>query len=733
MHDFKQKQPRRFVFGPLDRIVIRGREYRWISTDEFGHVLTPVLGMQPLSEGFSHAELDELAERGELQHDIRFYDEAKALTRLKNGGALSLFDLSPKEQKTVLRRQEILDLIQQQENTDADFVRTDACLKEALQRVAVTLLERNQARAAEDKPERCDQTFEMSKMPSPRTVRRWWKEYEGSGFDVMSLREGHHRSGNPYSNLDPEVVNLIDKHATGWADRRRPSMAGQFDKLATEIREINKSRGTAEQLSVPAKGTFRKAIKSIPVFEAYAARSGIEAARRRFAVVGTGLESVRAFQRLVMDGHKVQLSTIAVKMGDWDGLSREEKRKAERERLVLHLSICAATRCISGIRFSPTENKETAKGVLRMSVSDKAAYAKAAGCKSDWPMTARPGSVHTDTGSAWIATEFRACVADLRATLETAAVGIPQMRGHGERVLGTLDRGLLPLFSGRTFANVVDKGDYDSEAEASLFSENIGSIFVRYIVDKYHHTPHAGLNGMTPYDKWHELVEKYGVLPPPSADELRNVFGPRIERALDQRGIRVAGIHYQSPRLQEYRRKVGDTKVSVKFDPENLGKISVWIDEGWLSVPALGGSFAGVHLDLWAEAMRDLRRRNLVKANLSQHIVDAALRDLASMGNLAIARADVSAPTLTAADLERYEHELLYGFDIVGSDNSAPGPVTPNHDENGNRDRFANAIPIADRPSEANSDASAGETVPPPAAADKPAVRTRKPNLKLED
>ncbi|WP_316224521.1 Mu transposase C-terminal domain-containing protein [Bradyrhizobium sp. SZCCHNR2031] len=734
MYAFKQSPPRRFAFGPLDRIIIRAREYRWVSSDEYGHALTPVLGIgQPISESFSHQELDEIARKDQLQHDVRFYDEAKAMTRLKNGGAISLFDLAPKDQKKLLERQEILDLVRQQEVTDPNFVRTDQYLKKVLRTICITLFERNQARAAEDKQERCDQTFEMSKLPSPRTLRRWWKAYEDSGFDVMALRDGHHRSGNPYSSLNTEVLQLIDKHAAGWADRRRPTMAGQYEKLATEIRDINAKRGANEQLSIPAKGTFRKAIHAIPAFDAYAGRHGIEAAKRKFAVVARGMEAVRPFQRLVMDGHKTQLSTIAVKMREWDVLSPEAKRKAARERLMLHLSICAATRCVTGIRFSPTENKETAIALLRMSVSDKTQYARAAGCKSDWPMTARPGSVHTDTGNAWISTEFRGCVADLRATFETAPVGLPQMRGHVERPFGTFDRGLLPHFSGRTFGSIDEKGDYDPAAEASLFSENLGFVFVRYIVDKYHHTPHAGLNGMTPYDKWGELVERYGILPPPSSDELRNVFGPRIERALDHRGVRVAGIHYQSPRLQEYRRKVGDTNVAVKFDPENLGKISVWVDAGWLTVPAVLGSFAGVHLDHWTEAVRDLRRRNLVKSALSQHFVDGAIRDIASMGRLAMAHASVSATTSTAKDLERTERELLYGFDIFPPDDNAAGLVTANYDVHGNRDRFANAVPITDLPNDVGPDALPEEAVAPPAAVDKPTARDRKPNIKLED
>ncbi|QRI72609.1 DDE-type integrase/transposase/recombinase [Bradyrhizobium sp. PSBB068] len=734
MYAFKKKA-RRFVFGPLDRIIVKGREYRWLETDEHGHVLTPVSGVgQPVSEGFTHEELDELAEHDEMQHEIGYYEQARANTRLRNGGMTSLFHLSPEERKKALDKQEMLDLLLRREATDPTFVRTDKTIGEAMVTIYGTICARNIARAAEDKTPRCDQEFTMSKPPSARTVRRWLKAYEDGGLDPMALRDGHHRSGNVYSSLDPEIVALMEKHANGWADNRRPTMALQYLKLSVEIRELNAKREQrgVPPLAIPAKATFCRVIKKIPAFDAYAGRHGIAAAKRKFNIVGGGLESVRAFQRLIMDGWRTQLSTIAIKIGDWDAMSTKEKKDADRERLVLHGSLCAASRCFTGFRLSKTENKEAAGAALRMSVSDKSKYALAAGCKSDWPMAARPGSVHTDTGSAWIAEEFRASVADLRATLETAPVGVPQMRGHAERSFGTLDRGMLPFFSGRTFENVTAKGDYDPGAQASMFSDNVGFAFVRYIVDKYHHTPHSALGGMTPYDKWHELVDKYGILPPPGRDELRNIFGPRIERALDHRGVRVAGIHYQSPKLQEYRRKVGDAVVAAKFDPEDLGRVSIWVDEGWLSVPAMRGNFDGVHLEVWTEAMKDLRRRNLVKAGLSQHYVDDAIRAISAMGNLAMARANIAAPTITAEDLARHERELLYGFDIVGND-APDGPVTANRDSDGNRDRFANATPILDRPvSSGETNASDNDATTPPPAGNTPTVRTRKTNTKLE-
>ena len=62
------------------------REYRWISSDASGHVLSPILGTgEPIAESFSHEDLDEIAEKGELGHEPSYYEESRALTRLKTG------------------------------------------------------------------------------------------------------------------------------------------------------------------------------------------------------------------------------------------------------------------------------------------------------------------------------------------------------------------------------------------------------------------------------------------------------------------------------------------------------------------------------------------------------------------------------------------------------------------------------------------------------------------------
>ena len=142
-------------------------------------------------------------------------------------------------------------------------------------------------------------------------------------------------------------------------------------------------------------------------------------------------------------------------------------------------------------------------------------------------------------------------VADLGATYEAPPAGVPKLRSRIERLFRTFGQQLAPMLIGRTFGNPVERGDYPSEQWASLTDDELAQIFTLFIVDIYHNTPHAGLKGETPANAWKRLSAEQGVTPPPDANHRRAVFGIPIARKLDRHGVRVFGINYTCPKLQE--------------------------------------------------------------------------------------------------------------------------------------------------------------------------------------
>jgi len=272
------------------------------------------------------------------------------------------------------------------------------------------------------------------------------------------------------------------------------------------------------------------------------------------------------------------------------------------------------------------------------------------------------GLISPDAGSSFIEEQFRACTADLKAVYENAPAGLSHLRGHIERLFGTMHTCLIPHFTGRTFCNVVDKGEYESENRASLFSSQLPEIFVRWVVDVYHHSEHAGLGGETPYHAWQRLTAQYGVDAPPNAHQRREIFGLDVERSLDQRGVRVAGIYYQSPEIQSLRGEVGDTRVRVRFDPADVGHVSVWTGQAWQTVPSVRDIVRGITLDHWLAAVRDLKRRHAANARTSEHIVLAAIRAIAAISDGAKCRASITATRPMAVELDRTETGSCWGL-----------------------------------------------------------------------
>src|SRR3546814_4107563 len=119
------------------------------------------------------------------------------------------------------------------------------------------------------------------------------------------------------------------------------------------------------------------------------------------------------------------------------------------------------------------------------------------------------------------------------------------MRGRIERVFGTIHTQLLSWFDGRTFENVVARGDYPAEARASLLVEELNRVLIRYVVDYYHNHPHEGLGGEPPRNCWNRLVGRYGVKPPPPSHWKRHIFGIRAERIIGNLGLLYLGLRFQ--------------------------------------------------------------------------------------------------------------------------------------------------------------------------------------------
>lgn len=658
----------KIIIHPHDRITLKHVERRVAERTALGYVLSRDYGDVELRDELTHKQIKELIDAGEMSIDRNWYESGRASARLL-AGVNTLADLPPEEVFELRRREYYVTNFLKREAADKTVKRTDESIKDAIAKIEA-------ARPKMEAPCNRPNPDQWPKPPSARSFRRWLKQYENHGANTLALRNKYRFCGNRISQIDPEMYRVLVKFAVSYCSETRPTVNLVYKKMQAEVAAMNDEREANDlpRYTCPGKDTLARKIKSLNQFEVYASRFGIASARTKFAMVSGGLDVTRPLQHVQIDEWTIQLHTIATALGLDEVLTEDDRKYLEKQRLKVCLALDVGTRSVLAFRISSRSDHQAAIATMAMVVTDKNAIAAAAGCNSDWPMQGPPSLASPDAGPMFLDESFLNVLAACGITYENAPAGLSHLRGHVERVFGTMHTGLMPNFTGRSFSNVVEKGEYKADQRASILSAQLPQIFTRWVVDVYHHTPHPGLGGKTPYMAWKHGVEDFGVNACPNPHQRRNIFGVELPRVLDQSGVVVAGNQYHSKELHAWYEQVGSTELKVRFDASDIGHVSIWFRDSWNAVPAIREGLCGMDLDTWKDIVADLKRRHQAGARVYEHIVHAAIRDIAKMAKHAMHVTAISADRPTAEELNRVEATLTLGFTVVSDPASAPKP-----------------------------------------------------------
>ena len=660
-HNDHQPSPR-FRFSSTDRLVLDGVDYVVQSSTKDGHTLVPTSNTNLPNTFLTHEDIAQMLRSGQLQHYPNWHQDQRVILRRKQGTD-SLCELQINEQKIIHWRTHFCEQFLQMEGGDKNISRSDASMTKTIARIAADLY---QAEISKDgKAARCGRPLSSYAPPSPTSLRRWLRQYIEGGGDPLALRPVYRRSGNRTSRLDGDSMEMANKYAWCYASQNQDSKAKIYLEYKNEVEAENAKRSLNGQPCLKTLGlrSFEKLIGKLPVFEVYAGRHGIEKARLKFSFVNRGLDVTRALERVEMDEYHVSLQTILVDIGIWEKLDAAQKATVSRTRAWLTVAIDCATKCILAMRLlDAPPNHASAISTLEMAIFDKSELAETIGTTTPLDIYGTLESLITDSGAAFVSAEFRSVLRDIGILFMSPPAKLPHLRANIERLFRTIGSQLLAHFPGQTFANIVVKGDYDSEANAVINLEELNRTLIRYAVDIYHNSPHDGLAGETPRNAWLRLTNLYGVKPPPSEDIRRHVFGISDRRQISNRGIQFMRLHYQSVALQQLRSKVGQKKVLFRINRHDLGSISVKTTDGWLSVPSTFSEISGTSYWEWVETVQDLLRRNAATSALAQSDVQNALRDIRSQAAMATKRAEIAEPVLSLADIQKVERDLMRSF-----------------------------------------------------------------------
>ena len=696
-----------------DRLVIGGIPMRPIQETLEGHVLCHVDNPK-VHVAVSHAELATLQKREDFRYAPEYFGAKRAETRLVSG-VEELIDSSRASLLLTARMYgwaaDFLELERKQAQEPKKprserISRSDAGMRRAIERI---LAQREAGRkdAREEAPgagassdpmahrkrrfgsdlkkksNKKDEDTEKDEntgkdkdttpkewIPCVRSFRKYVLLLEQYGSaDVMRPRTDVCGCNAPRVSLACEM--LMAEVAARYMSETRPTKASLYLDLKLRVADAAKAAaeaGFGEVIEVPSRRTFYSRINALPAYQVHAARFGLKAAEKKFGSVTMGLDAKRPGQFVIIDEFRVPMQTILVKSGAWQLMTAKERKACEKLRPWVCVALDAATRVILGMSISREQSTSSVLATLRMVMSDKGPYADAVGALSSWDMALRPEVVMTDAGSTFISDPVRAALAGLRIGNSTGAASRPMLRALIERVFGTIHTQLLCRFTGRTFANVVQKGDYDAEDRASLTPEDLCWALPRYAVDVYHNSPHEGLDGETPANYFRRLSQLYPPTPVPDLHTMRSVFGFDIERRSGPRGVRVLGLYYQGHALQEHRRAYNDGKVTVRVDPMNMGGVSVLLDGAWMPLHCATRNLDGVTLREWIATATALRNRHARDAKITEPLLLDAIRAIQELSERRIEMVGLGDVRPSQRMLELAERNLDIGWIMPGSE-----------------------------------------------------------------
>lgn len=735
--DFGQVQ--RLRFAEFDRIILDdGIDYRWVEDTDSGHVLLDV--HSKVYRPITFQAMVVQSRRFDFRHDRGFYSKRAAKKRMHTN-IESLTDLSYEKRQYVYWKEAwVLEFLRLKAN-DPAVTSGQVSFEKArtIERIHFTLSKKVKAAADNGRRTRADRARMVFAAPVRKTLLGWVKLLVNADFDPLVLSDRYSRSGNREERLTEDQCLLAGKYALRYASPNEPSVRELHRDMESEIGQINakrrkenKNRKKGDKLPLIASVSYDRLNRQIGLmdeFEKMAGRKGMEAALREFRPVGEGLPDVlRPMQHVEIDHWTVQLQTLRLWSGQWDKLSKASQKLVRKnaKRMVLGVAICRRTHCIAAMILSRTPSVESAIRLLEMAVTDKKKFADGVRAITPWDIAATMETMVMDGGPAFNNADFRSKMAGLGVEPEYPPGGLPHLRGMVERMFRNIDQKLIMRFEGRTFSNVVEKGDYDSVGRAGITVDELGYALIRYVVDCHHNTPQAALGGETPRACYLRLAKEHGLDPCPDAHKRRNVFGVDIKRTLSAAGIRFLGIQYRSRTLHKHFMKVKNAELTVRVHHGNLGAISVKTGKSLLTVKA-PSEFAGVDAQTWIEAEALLRRRGAHYKQMTREIVLGALADIERLAAVGRKRADISDSPIS-------KNAMLHAERSIRIFATFPDEVDETEEVGG--ELYAGTIKVgtpAARKAAASKRNRARKPAPPPKAPPKPARKPARASAKASN
>jgi putative transposase len=361
--------------------------------------------------------------------------------------------------------------------------------------------------------------------------------------------------------LDRDLESLVATTIeTFFLTEQRPRLADLQRAVTLECRQ--------QGLRPPSYRTLKRRVDAIDRKLVVARRLGLRAAQQAFGPVRSSpLNALQPLDMLQVDHTPVDVMVV------------DEQDRLPIGRPWLSLAIDVASRVVAGFTVSLNAPSTVSVAlVLTHAVLPKETWLADRQLEIEWPVSGIPEFLHVDNAPEFESAALTRGTEEYGMTLVHRPVRQPSYGGHIERLIGTM-MGAVHLLPGTTFSNVAHKGEYPSEARATLTLAELER-WLALEIAAYHERVHAALR-RPPMRVWQDGLAQRARPPRQAADPQRFFvdFLPAVRRRVRRDGIRIFTIQYWDNILSPLAGRSSQL-MDIRYDPRNLSRIFLRQDDG---------------------------------------------------------------------------------------------------------------------------------------------------------
>lgn len=426
-----------------------------------------------------------------------------------------------------------------------------------------------EGRVAREDLEPIARKFGVTVRQIQRARKKLRKEARASA--LLRSSGGRPKGFSRLSDRVDEVINhVILKH---YFRRERPGKSEVVERARSVCRRLG--------LPPPSKNAVLRRIENHLGYEADIKRLGRKVANQIWKPRPGKLGALAPLDLVQIDHTRVDVMVV----------SDDRQSVLGRPWITLAIDIC--TRVVLGMYLTMDPPSSVSVSLcIEHCVLPKPEDAQDPGL---WPVHGKPGCIHVDNGKDLRAEALKRGCGEHGIDLQWRPVRTPHYGAHIERLNGTLMR-LCHLLPGTTFSNPREKGDYDSEARATMTLSELKDWLVEKIGRFYHVRRHKAL-GLPPIIAWQQAHtnDQGELVPPPLVADpasFRIDFLPFEFRRVNRTGIELHGSRYWHSDLTPLIHSPESTM--VRYDPRSPQAVWVRMPDGQLvKAPAIAGPAAG--------------------------------------------------------------------------------------------------------------------------------------------